>query len=198
MVYILYAVAWFLFAIVHSLLARPVIQSRIENYLWRFYRLTYNLLAIFSIALVLLTGRLVLNTNRFVLFDNKIALFATFSLQITGFIVLLLALSTYDIGRFTGITQVITNERLNSADNEPLQKLGLNRWVRHPLYTGAFFVLWGGSVSMFDVWTAVWGTLYLLIGTLFEERKLIKIYGDEYKRYQQEVPRYFPAFSPGK
>ena len=104
-----------------------------------------------------------------------------------------LALSMYDLGRFSGITQLITGEKTSSASNEPLQRQFLNRWVRHPLYTAAFFLLWGGATSTLGLWTAIWGTIYLIIGTLFEERKLVRIYGNDYRIYQREVPRYFPA-----
>lgn len=103
-----------------------------------------------------------------------------------------MALIKYDIGRFAGVTQLFTGEQLSSESNEPLQIGGLNRWVRHPLYTGAFLMLWGGAINSFELWTAIWGSVYLVIGTLFEERKLVRIYGHEYRQYQQQVPRYFP------
>ena len=188
-----YALAWFLFAALHSLLARPIVQKKVEAYLGRSYRLAYNFVALFSITLVLFAGRHWLNGTRFSVFDSKIVFMSAFGLQILGYLVLLVALLKYDVGRFAGITQIFTGERVSESTSEPLQKQGLNRWVRHPLYTGAFLVLWGGAVSLFDVWTAIWGTVYLLIGTMFEERKLLRIYGDDYHKYQKEVPRYFPV-----
>ena len=106
--------------------------------------------------------------------------------------VLLAALAKYDLGRFSGITQLFTGERVSAVSNEPLQISGLNKRVRHPLYTGAFLLLWGGAINSFELWTAIWGSVYLVIGTVFEERKLVSIYGDDYRRYQQQVPRYFP------
>ena len=188
-----YALAWLLFAALHSLLARSVIQKKAEIYLGRSYRLIYNLLALLTIALVLLAGRHWLNGTRFSVFDSNIVFMSAFGIQILGYIVLLVALLKYDVGRFAGITQLFTGERVSASTSEPLQKQGLNRWVRHPLYTGVLLVLWGGAVSLFDVWTAIWGTVYLLIGTMFEERKLLRIYGDDYHQYKKEVPRYFPV-----
>ena len=188
-----YALAWLLFAALHSLLARPVIQKKAEVYLGRSYRLAYNLFALLTIVLVLLAGKHWLNGTRFSVFDNKIVFMSALCIQMLGYIVLLAALLKYDVGRFAGITQMFTGERVSASISEPLQRQGLNRWVRHPLYTGAFLILWGGVVSLFDLWTAIWGTVYLLIGTMFEERKLLRIYGDEYQQYQKEVPRYFPV-----
>jgi len=194
----LYGIAWLLFATVHSLLARNSIQRALENYLGRWYRLAYNLLAIFLILLILFAGMNWLNTNTLAMFNNEITRIFSTIIRLSGYVLLLVAFASYDIGRFIGITQVIKNERVSSENNEPLQRLGLNRWVRHPLYTAAFILLWGGALSMYDLWTAVWGTLYLVIGTIFEERKLIRVYGEEYNRYIIEVPRYFPTPTIGR
>ena len=189
---VLYAFVWFLFGAVHSLLARHAVQQKLERYLGRGYRLLYNLFAVVNILVVLLFGKYLLSESRFAFLDHQIADIVSFSIQALGFLVLVVALIKYDIGRFAGVTQLFTGEQLSSESNEPLQIGGLNRWVRHPLYTGAFLMLWGGAINSFELWTAIWGSVYLVIGTLFEERKLVRIYGHEYRQYQQQVPRYFP------
>jgi len=176
----------------HSLLARHSVQQKLEKYLGRGYRLLYNLFAAVKILLVLLFGKYLLSESRFTFLSHQVVDIASFGIQALGFVVLIAALTKYDIGRFSGVTQVFTGERVSSVSNEPLQSGGLNKWVRHPLYTGAFLLLWGGAINSFELWTAVWGTVYLVIGTGFEERKLISIYGDDYRRYQLQVPRYFP------
>ena len=191
---VIYASSWLVFAVFHSMLARQVVQARLEAFLGSYYRLAYNLLAVLKISLVLAIGKIWLSNNRYPFFESKIALVTSFGTYVLGFIVLLVALAVYDLGRFSGITQIITGERISSLSNEPLQRRYLNRWVRHPLYTGAFLILWGGANSSLGLWTAVFGTIYLIIGTSFEERKLMRIYGDEYSVYQQEVPKYFPSF----
>ena len=192
---IIYATSWLIFAALHSMLARQSVQLQIERLLGNYYRLIYNLAAVLKILIVLHIGRIWLDDTRFIFLDNNAAYFTSLAIKFLGAAVLASAIVTYDIGRFFGITQVLTGERVSSSFNEPLQRRFLNRWVRHPLYTGAFLILWGGAVSTFDIWTAIWGTLYLLIGTSFEEQKLISIYGDQYRTYQQEVPRYFPSLN---
>lgn len=176
------------------MLARPSIQEKLEPFLGRFYRLAYNLFAALKIVAVLYLGRIWVSDVPFSLFENTAIKTAGLGMQLLGFIVLLLALLTYDIGRFSGVTQVLTGERVSASSNEPLQRRFLNRWMRHPLYTGAFLILWGAVDSPFSLSTAALGTLYLLVGTSFEERKLRGIYGQEYRRYQKEVPKYFPSF----
>jgi len=174
------------------LLARHAVQTRLESYFGRGYRLLYNLFAIVQILAVLLFGKHLLSETRFDFLNYENTFLVSFGIQCLGFIVLVTAFTRYDIGRFTGVTQLFTGEHVSSVSNEPLQLSGLNQWVRHPLYTGAFLILWGGAINSFELWTAIWGTVYLVIGTVFEERKLISIYGDDYRRYQQRVPRYFP------
>ena len=189
---LLYGFAWALFGITHSVLARPLVQHKLELYLGRSYRFLYNALALLSIGVVLLVGRRILDTSRLALFDNSVFISGSYAIQLLGMVIIVIAFMAYDMGRFVGITQLVTGEKLSTSVDEPLQQNGLNRWVRHPLYTGAFFALWGGAFSAFDIWTAIWGSLYLVIGTHFEERKLIRLYGDQYRTYQREVPRYFP------
>ena len=193
---VIYAFSWLLFAVVHSLLARPWLQKKFETYCGRYYRLLYNLLAALKLAVVFYIGSVWLSQSRFAMFDSAALFVATATLQVLGMVVMAVALLPYDIGRFAGITQVLTGERVSAVDNaqirEPLQRHWLNRWMRHPLYTGALLFLWGGAVHSLGLWTALWGSLYLLIGARFEERKLIRSYGEEYVQYQRDVPAFFP------
>ncbi len=176
----------------HSVLARRAAQEKLEAYLGRAYRLIYNVFATVKIVLVLLLGKYLLSESRFPILSNQLVDVVSFGIQALGFVVLVAALARYDLGRFSGVTQLFTGERVSAVSNEPLQISGLNKWVRHPLYTGAFLLLWGGAINSFELWTAIWGTVYLVVGTAFEERKLLRIYGDDYHQYQQQVPRYFP------
>jgi protein-S-isoprenylcysteine O-methyltransferase Ste14 len=52
--------------------------------------------------------------------------------------------------------------------------------------------LWGGATSSFGFWTALFASAYFIIGTKFEERKLVRLYGDAYRQYQESVSMYFP------
>ena len=190
---LIYAASWLLFGLLHSVLARASVQRYVETFIGCYYRITYNLIAAIKITLVFYIGSVWLSHDIFSPLNNDFTYIITTGLRLLGVIVFVLALSMYDLGRFSGITQLVSGERTSSASNEPLQRQFLNRWVRHPLYTAAFFLLWGGATSTLGLWTAIWGTIYLIIGTLFEERKLVRIYGNDYRIYQREVPRYFPA-----
>jgi len=69
---------------------------------------------------------------------------------------------------------------------------GLHRYVRHPLYSAVFLVLWGAVWSPLGLMTAFFGSIYLVIGAWLEERRLIARYGDDYAAYRARVPAFIP------
>jgi protein-S-isoprenylcysteine O-methyltransferase Ste14 len=70
---------------------------------------------------------------------------------------------------------------------------GLYRWVRHPLYTLGLAFLWltpvmTTSLLAFNVGMSV----YAVIGSIFEERRLLAEFGTAYLEYRRRVPRLLP------
>lgn len=72
---------------------------------------------------------------------------------------------------------------------------GLLRLIRHPWYLAAIILIWSRSqsVTTAELVTDLVFTLYLIIGTVLEERKLVRQFGEHYRQYQQEVSMLFPA-----
>jgi protein-S-isoprenylcysteine O-methyltransferase Ste14 len=70
--------------------------------------------------------------------------------------------------------------------------------VRHPWYSGAILLLWFRSLDGAGLVTSLVLTAYLVAGTLLEERKLVMEYGEEYERYQREVPMLIPWIGTGR
>lgn len=74
---------------------------------------------------------------------------------------------------------------------------GPYRWVRHPMYAAGFVVLWAEPRwTANGVAFAVAASLYLWLGSLHEERRLLRFYGDVYRRYAASTPRFLPRL-PG-
>ncbi len=186
----LYFLAWVSFGIAHSLLAGPKAKALLASMLGRGYRLIYNVTALIHIALVIYGGRFLLSEGaRY--FPMSDALKSGMSgAMILGIVTFILALAQYDLGRFAGLTQLF--ERQTKDIEEPLHLGGLHRFVRHPLYTGVYLYLWGSIRTEFDLATTIWASAYLMIGSHFEERKLIATYGEAYIIYKQQVPAIIP------
>lgn len=76
---------------------------------------------------------------------------------------------------------------------------GIYRWVRHPIYTGVIFGLWGIAWAA-NGWRA--GLATLAVAYLFfdrksavEEAKLVRVF-PEYPAYRHRVPKLLPWRGP--
>jgi protein-S-isoprenylcysteine O-methyltransferase Ste14 len=82
---------------------------------------------------------------------------------------------------------------------EPPQKLvimGPYRYVRNPMITGVILVLLGESI-LFNAWLILGWTLVFWAGNMIylpvvEEKGLIARFGDPYREYRDQVPRWIP------
>ena len=73
-----------------------------------------------------------------------------------------------------------------------LEVHGVYAWVRHPMLIGGLLSLLTIGPSLNNlVFTAMY-TIYMLIGGYFEELRLIRIFGDDYLAYQNQVGAYLP------
>lgn len=187
-----YALAWVSFGLVHSLLAHPPVNRAMARIFGAGTRLVYNLIATVHLGGVLLAGVWLLGDAP--LFPLPLwALGLLWAMAGAGAVVLLAALREYDRDRFLGTWQLRHGVGANEDEpDEPLVTRGLHAYVRHPLYSGAFLLLWGLAQSPLGLATAVWASLYFLIGTWFEERKLLRRYEADYEAYRARVPAFIP------
>jgi len=108
-----------------------------------------------------------------------------------------ISFKNYDFNEFLGLDRLKNKEK----PRYPLKTGGINRYVRHPLYSASYLLMAGIFLIMPDdyVLTAIIIiAVYLPIGIIFEEQKLIKEYGQSYIEYTRNVPSLIPRIKPGK
>ncbi|KPF53464.1 protein-S-isoprenylcysteine methyltransferase [Novosphingobium sp. AAP1] len=186
--HILYAGAWAGFALCHSLTAGAGPSHGMGRLFGRGHRLAYNALAFVQIVVVLGLGRWLAQGNQ--PFAQPLWLTSLrWGMVVCGLVLGLFALRAYRLGPFVGWAQLRGEE--DAAQD--LAVAGLHRHMRHPLYTAALLLLWGRVDHELALATAIWASLYLAVGSHFEERRLLARYGEAYSRYRAITPRFFPS-----
>ncbi|HMU92527.1 MAG TPA: isoprenylcysteine carboxylmethyltransferase family protein [Anaerolineales bacterium] len=183
-----------IWGIVHSFLASHFAKGMISLKTGGadFYRLTYNVFALISFAPILYLMR--------TLPDQPIYQVASpwnlvmFGGQLFALLMLLIAFLQTDSLSFVGLRQLFEKETTGA-----LVTRGMYRIVRHPLYTFGLLFIWLTSTMTQNSLTVYCGaTLYILIGTYFEERKLLLDFGEAYAEYQRKTPMLIPGLVLGR
>ena len=79
---------------------------------------------------------------------------------------------------------------------------GLYRHVRNPMYVGVAAVIFGqallfGNIQVLEYGLFIWLAFHLFV-LGYEEPTLRSIFGEEYREFCANVPRWLPRFSPWK
>jgi protein-S-isoprenylcysteine O-methyltransferase Ste14 len=181
-----------LFAVQHSVMARPGFKKWWTNYIPSpIERSTYVLLT--SLALILLyclwqpmTGT-VWSVTEPALRNVIWGIFAI------GWCVVLL--STFMIGHFDlfGVQQVLLHMQGKKTPKPKFKEPGFYKLVRHPIMTGFIIAFWATpDMTMGHLLFAVVTTAYILIAIQLEERDLIALLGNAYVNYRKRVPALIP------
>jgi protein-S-isoprenylcysteine O-methyltransferase Ste14 len=92
-----------------------------------------------------------------------------------------------------GLKPIFNRLRGRNPRPMPFTVAGPYRWVRHPLYLFMILMIWSCPDLTADrlLFNLLW-TVWIVIGSYFEERDLIVEFGDAYREYQKRVPMLMP------
>jgi len=180
------------FAIQHSIMARPQFKSWWTQFVPKpIERSTYVLFASLALAL-LLWQWLPIPAVVWHIGDPTIAAAVT-GLSLAGWLFALI--STFLINHFElfGLHQV-TGHLVGSPTPAPRFFTPLfYKFVRHPLYLGLIIAFWAApTMTVGHLLFAAGMTAYIFLGIMLEERDLIDLFGDEYRRYKGRVAMLVP------
>ena len=187
---------WVLLAVaaygaIHSLLASRRAKRMLEGWLGegvrRYYRLGFSILAGLTFLPVLALVWLLPDRWIYAVPPPWSALTAL--LQLAGLAGLVLGVLQTGPTRFLGLDQIL--DPLHSRRDMVVR--GLYRYVRHPLYTCALLFLWLMPVMTWNLLAFNLGvSAYFIIGSRYEEDKLIEEYGQAYVEYRRQTPAFLP------
>lgn len=191
-------IIWMLgFALLHSLTADQRVKSAFagifgERFYQGWYRIFYNLLSV----ILLVPVTLLWLPGGETLWRIPAGLQIVFLiLSVIGLIGAALSILQIDSGQFVGIAQVVAYLRGDALPlaTKPLTITGLYRFVRHPLYFFSLLAMWFVPIMTTHLFAFnMMATLYFVFGSLIEERRMLRIFGDDYTQYQQQVAWLIP------
>jgi protein-S-isoprenylcysteine O-methyltransferase Ste14 len=188
---------WVLFGVSHSVLAAGPVKTFFSSFMgahYKYYRLYYSIFAFLLLGWILWFQYSQADhfLFRIPVYVSVIAVI----LLLPALLIMGICIRKYFF-HLSGIDVLFPQKQ--SPDK--LETGGLNRFVRHPLYSGTLLLVWclfllfpsGG-----DLISASMITLYTIIGTMFEEKKLHRSFGEAYHLYQQRVPMLIPFLKRNK
>lgn len=157
----------------------------------KFYRLLYNVFSVVSFAPILYMSA-VLPTQSLYRVPAPWNYLMLAGQGLSALLLLVAVLQT-DTLSFVGLRQLVEEEQQGR-----LVTKGFYRYMRHPLYTFGLLFLWlspGVSINSFVLYVSL--TIYILVGAYFEEKKLLREFGQEYADYKSVTPMIIPGLKLG-
>ncbi|MCF8259883.1 MAG: hypothetical protein K9J12_03860 [Melioribacteraceae bacterium] len=189
---------FFLFGLSHTVLASRIVKQKIADTSGdriAFFRLFYNVSSIIIFILIWIIAP----KPSVIIYDLQYPFdLIIYGLQIVSLGGFLWAGSQIDLYEFLGVNQIKRFMKNNYNPNEldEISKFtvkGAFKYSRHPIYF--FSILFLGfrpTMDLFYLTAYICIVIYFIVGSIYEERKMVIMFGDEYISYQRNVPRFIP------
>ena len=190
---LLLAVAWTTFCAAHSAMISETVTTFLKSRLgdsFRFYRLFFNAVAIATFIAVASYSRS-LGGEPFFRWEGAL-LAARWALLAGSALLFFAGGRHYSLRQFIGISQLRGTTSGGLASGGGIDSSGVLGLVRHPWYTAVVMLLWAQDLDAARLVVNGVLTVYIVVGTLLEERKLVHEFGDTYARYQGRVSMFVP------
>lgn len=166
------------------------LKKQLGDY-FRYYRIFYNVISIVILIPIVIYSYSIKEEPFFIwegyLYPVKWLLIGV------GLLLFILGSKHYSISSFLGIAQIrekSSNKLMNVTGK--LDTSGILGVIRHPYYAGVLPLLWSSDLDNTVLVINVILTIYIIVGTLLEEHKLMHEFGNEYIDYQRRVSMLIP------
>lgn len=188
--HLILALSWVVYFILHSVLASLQVKLSVKTIsikFFRYYRLAYTLFA--TVTLIFVIWFQYSFISPLLISSLFLKYFSLALLVIPG--ITIMAASIYKYFKLlSGIRSIY-----QATPPAELKVEGIHKYVRHPLYLGTLLFIWGLFFIfplLNNLIAAAAITTYVLIGIKFEEKKLLKEFGNVYAEYIKNVPGLIP------
>jgi len=191
--YLFLALAWTAYCALHSAMISETVTRLLKRRLgdsFRFYRLCFNSVAVLTLIPVLSYSH---SLRQEAIFRwEGVWLVLQYPLMACGILLVIAGGRHYSLGQFVGISQLRGASSGGLATGGGIDSSGVLGLVRHPWYTAVVLLLWARNLDMAALVGNGVLTVYIVVGTLLEERKLVHEFGDSYRSYQRQVSMFVP------
>ena len=130
-------------------------------------------------------------------FDDPAAVYTILGIQAVGWLILVGATFALNHFHLFGLTQAWSAFRSRPVPDLEFRTPWMYRVVRHPIQLGILIGIWAApTMTVGHAVFATAMTAYMFVGLFFEERDLVRRFGQRYLAYRQNVPKVIPRLWP--